>query len=437
MKKVESERLWTISPSGGSSYCTLLIDTKTDDCNKLNCEDADKLFVKRLCNNAALPRRGTDGSAGYDLSAAQECIVPAKGKGIVKIELAISFPPGMYARIAPRFGLALKKFIDVGAGVIDQDYRGEVGVVLFNHGDSNFQVKQGDRIAQLILEKIETPVVQDVQELNETERGTGGFGSTGIEQSSGQSSDNQQISVLMNVDSQDQDQSVKVKFNIYSAQKPSRVNSLKCLSDSNKPHILSQSKASRHRDFISVKTVKKMAKQNVPMFVAIVRHAGPVQQQKFKKGKFNKSFYCNISAQGRTKGVKRQEMKLKGPMKEFISVQEWEQQIIDVVPAEYRQNLQELVREFRDVFPETLPKGRPPKRDIEHDIQIEEGSKPPSRPPYKLGPAEQDELEEQVRDLLAQDFIRPSSSPYGAPVLFVPKKDGRWRMCIDYRALNK
>ena len=168
MKKVESERLWTISPSGGSSYCTILTDTKTDDCNKLNCEDADKLFVKRLCNNAALPRRGTDGSAGYDLSAAQECIVPAKGKGIVKTGLAISFPPGMYARIAPRSGLAVKKFIDVGAGVIDQDYRGEVGVVLFNHGDSDFQVKQGDRIAQLILEKIETPVVQEVQELNET-----------------------------------------------------------------------------------------------------------------------------------------------------------------------------------------------------------------------------------------------------------------------------
>ena len=79
----------------------------------------------------------------------------------------------------------------------------------------------------------------------------------------------------------------------------------------------------------------------------------------------------------------------------------------------------------------------PPNREVQHRIEIEPGSDPPYRPPYRLGPAEQDELEEQIKDLLAQGFIRPSCSPYGAPILFVPKKDGRWRMCIDYRALNK
>ena len=74
---------------------------------------------------------------------------------------------------------------------------------------------------------------------------------------------------------------------------------------------------------------------------------------------------------------------------------------------------------------------------MQHRIEIEPGSDPPYRPPYRLGPAEQDELEEQIKDLLAQGFIRPSCSPYGTLILFGPKKDGRWRICIDYRALNK
>ena len=115
------------------------------------------LKLQKLNNNAALPKRSTDGAAGYNLCASQDCIIPAEGKELVHTGLAISFPASLYARIAPRSGLALKKFIDVGAGVVDHDYRGEVGVVLFNHGDQDFQVKMGDGIAQLILEKIDTP----------------------------------------------------------------------------------------------------------------------------------------------------------------------------------------------------------------------------------------------------------------------------------------
>ena len=139
------------------------------------------LKVQRLTNNAALPKRSTVGAAGYDLCASQDCIIPASGKGLVKTGLLISFPPGLYARIAPRSGLALKRFIDVGAGVVDANYRGEVGVVLFNHGDHDFEVKMGDRIAQLILERIDTPPVEEVQGLDGTVHETSGFGSTGIE----------------------------------------------------------------------------------------------------------------------------------------------------------------------------------------------------------------------------------------------------------------
>ena len=105
------------------------------------------LKVQKLNNNVALLKRSTDGAAGHDLCASQDCTIPAGGKGLVQTGLSISFPIGLYARIAPRSGLALQKFIDVGAGVVDSDYHGEAGVVLFNHGDQDFEVKMGDRIA--------------------------------------------------------------------------------------------------------------------------------------------------------------------------------------------------------------------------------------------------------------------------------------------------
>ena len=86
--------------------------------------------MKRVNKNAKLPVRGTSGAAGYDQAIAEAAVVPAHGKCLVKTGLAMALPPGCYGRIAPRSSLALKEFIDVGAGVIDADYRGEVGAVL-------------------------------------------------------------------------------------------------------------------------------------------------------------------------------------------------------------------------------------------------------------------------------------------------------------------
>ena len=137
--------------------------------------------VKKLSESAILPVRGSEFAAGFDLASAYDLVIPAKGKGIVKTDLAIAVPAGTYARIAPRSGLAVKHFIDTGAGVVDYDYRGNVGVVLFNHADADFEIKKGDRVAQLILEKISMAPCVEVTELSETERGAGGFGSTGVE----------------------------------------------------------------------------------------------------------------------------------------------------------------------------------------------------------------------------------------------------------------
>ena len=94
----------------------------------------------------------------------------------------MAIPEGNYGRIAPRSGLAAKHSIDVGAGVIDSDYRGEVKVLLFNLSDTDFEVKPGDRIAQLIIEKYTMTEIQEVEgKLDDTVRGEGGFGSTGIQ----------------------------------------------------------------------------------------------------------------------------------------------------------------------------------------------------------------------------------------------------------------
>ncbi|KAL6593794.1 hypothetical protein ACP70R_048695 [Stipagrostis hirtigluma subsp. patula] len=141
---------------------------------------APLLKVKKLSDKAVLPSRGSTLAAGYDLSSAVETVVPARGKALVATDLSIAIPEGTYARIAPRSGLALKHSIDVGAGVIDADYRGPVGVILFNHSDTDFAVKPGDRIAQMIIQVIQTPEVAEVEDLDATVRGEGGFGSTGV-----------------------------------------------------------------------------------------------------------------------------------------------------------------------------------------------------------------------------------------------------------------
>lgn len=138
------------------------------------------LFIKKLSNNATVPTRGSELAAGLDLYSAINIIIPSHGKSVVMTDISISIPEGYYGRIAPRSGLAAKHFIDVGAGVIDQDYRGNIGVVLFNFSDKEFVVKKGDRIAQLILEKILICNVQLVDDLENTNRGEGGFGSTGV-----------------------------------------------------------------------------------------------------------------------------------------------------------------------------------------------------------------------------------------------------------------
>lgn len=141
------------------------------------------LIVNKLHPDALYPVRSTSGAVGYDLFSNEPVVVPARGTTIVKTGIRMVIPSGHYGRVAPRSGLAAKHSIDVGAGVIDPDYRGEICVILFNHSSVEFSLPKHSRIAQLILERCSVLPVQivsdELYEMTTTDRGTGGFGSTG------------------------------------------------------------------------------------------------------------------------------------------------------------------------------------------------------------------------------------------------------------------
>jgi dUTP pyrophosphatase len=138
-----------------------------------------KLLIKKISEHALIPTRASPGSVGYDLYSIEDMHILPYQRGIVCTGIAATIPMGVYGRIAPRSGLAVKHGVQTGAGVIDPDYTGELKVILFNHGSEKFEIKKGDRIAQLILEKCETPLIDEVEEIKDTQRGTRGFGSSG------------------------------------------------------------------------------------------------------------------------------------------------------------------------------------------------------------------------------------------------------------------
>ena len=139
----------------------------------------DTLRFKQLDPRAVLPKRGSALAAGLDVCGIEEVEIGPRQRAIARTGLAVAIPPGFYGRVAPRSGLAVKNGLDVLAGVIDSDYRGEICVVLYNTGDERIHLPAGAKICQLIIEQIITPEAAWATDLEETARGAGGFGSTG------------------------------------------------------------------------------------------------------------------------------------------------------------------------------------------------------------------------------------------------------------------
>ena len=137
---------------------------------------------KRLVPEAILPAYAHPGDAGMDLCSVESLVIPAGGRSLVRTGLKMALPAGYEAQVRPRSGLALKRGVTVlnTPGTIDEGYRGEIGVVLANFGDEDFRVETGDRIAQMVIAPVTRAEISETDELDATDRGEGGFGSTGV-----------------------------------------------------------------------------------------------------------------------------------------------------------------------------------------------------------------------------------------------------------------
>ena len=127
----------------------------------------------------SIPQYAHAGDAGADITASKKIAIPPRERTLVSTGVRLEIPEGCVGLIWPRSGLAVKKGIDCGAGVIDSHYRGEIKVLLFNHSDTEFQIDPGDRIAQILIQKVERVEFYPADKLNKTSRNDAGFGSTG------------------------------------------------------------------------------------------------------------------------------------------------------------------------------------------------------------------------------------------------------------------
>ena len=145
--------------------------------------DAIKVEVKRLAHGEGLvlPAYATSGSAGMDVVSAEDVTIAPGARHAVATGLSVAIPQGFEIQVRPRSGLAFKHGITVPntPGTIDSDYRGELKVLLINHGSEDFAIARGDRVAQLVLAPVVQAAWSEVDELDATQRGEGGFGSTG------------------------------------------------------------------------------------------------------------------------------------------------------------------------------------------------------------------------------------------------------------------
>jgi len=310
--------------------------------------------VKKLSAEARVPRKGTARAAGHDLYANEGTDVPAKGQAIVGTGMAIGLPHDTYGRIAPRSSLAVKRRLMTNAGVIDSDDRGEVKVVLANLGDQAYRVKKGDRIAQLIIEKFDNRELQDVTQLDDTERGDQEFGS----------------------------------------------------SDNTMDQKVTGQKAKAHMEIneISARAFGQFYQRGET--TSILRWDEVDNEIHLEA--------INISTELAIKNKKNNE----------------DQEVRDTVPQGYHH----LMDVFEKGEKTTVPPHRP---GIDLGIDLEEGKTVPIKKIYALSYDQLEELHRYIKQNESRGWIRRVKSGRASPIMFVKKKDGKLRLCAEYRALNE
>ena len=142
-------------------------------------DEAGALEIQLLSDKATLPSKSNRFDAGFDLYASEHVLISPNERQLISTDVAMAIPNGHVGLIWPRSGLAVKQGIDVFAGVIDAEYRGEVKVCLYNSSNDIVELLEGDRIAQLLIQKVDNFFIRKVRELDDTNRGSGGFGSSG------------------------------------------------------------------------------------------------------------------------------------------------------------------------------------------------------------------------------------------------------------------
>ena len=379
-----------------------------------------RLLVKKVTPEARIPTKESPRAAGHDLYAQKAKIIPARGQAIIGTGIAIGLPLGTYGRIAPRSGLAAKHALAINAGVIDADYAGEVKVILVNLSDQDYEVHKEDKIAQLIVERIQSEEIMLVQDLEDTRRGTKGFGSSdkeltkqtgaGADWFSKPPSQKQQSSLSESLLQNDQQEVPRPHMMTkQSGAGAGLLNKQSCEVTGPADHSSPQN-GRIHISEITQKEFRQAYRSGEITGVLKI-------SQKAKQIYLHK---INISTELAIRNKEEQRNKIKAE----------EDSLERLVPEEYH--------DLRQAFEKGEKTGLPPHRPgIDLEINMEEGKELPDQKIYPLGAEELERVQDYINKNQERGWIREAFTDGGSPIMFVKKKDGSLRLCVDYRALNE